>query len=1473
MLAFCLLPLLSQAQRWTAQSSGLPTSPPYGIRTLSAVSSNVAWASAYDASSTGAVATTLYTRTIDGGATWVAGSVPTGQTGYDISAISAVDANNAWVSLYNSVANAGGLVYRTSNGGATWTRQNSAGFLVAQGGFANAIHMYDANTGWCMGDPTLGYFEMYRTTNGGTTWTRISSSNIPAIQNGEVSFVEAVAYYGNHIWFGTNFGRVFHSPDQGQTWTVSSTGLSSFTRLAFSDAQNGLAQYNGTAWRRTTDGGTTWSIFTPGTNVQNGPIAGVPGVAGMFVSNSNAGSAYTTNNGTTWTLIDSNPHTGMGFLSAQIGWSGGFSSQTSMYRWSGVSTNGYCVPQQPACGTAAGSPTITNVSIPNTTLNSTSGCSDADGPGFTIFSPSTPGSTAVLSPGGFYTLVVTTSTSAIISAWLDVNRNNVFEASEWVQVSTASTAGQPSGVSLQVPVGALQGTTGLRIRSRLAGSANGSADACSTFGSGETEDYTVTISSCALTLPNPTATSPVCQGGTITLSAPTVAGATTYRWTGPNGYAATGQTVSITNATTANSGTYTLTTSNSTCSTSNSVSVVVSARPTVTITPSGPTTFCQGGSVTLTATGSTGLTYQWSNGATTPSITVSAAGTYSVTGTNAQGCSATSTATAVTVNPSTSASFNYGASSFCQSGADPTPSVFGTPGGTFSSTSGLSLNATTGQISVANSTPGTYAVTYSVAGPCPSSGTLSISITRAPSASFSYPATANCAGTTGTVSPALGTGASAGVFSSTSGLTLDPATGVINLASSAAGTYTVTNTIAAANGCAATSGTATVTINPVASAAFGYAVGPFCQSGANQTPTVTGTAGGTFSSTSGLSLNATTGAINVAASTPGTYTVTYSTGTACPASATTQVTITAPATAGFSFANASYCTSASGTVAPTLAAGASAGTFSSTAGLSLNAATGAITPGSSTPGTYTVTNTIAPANGCAAVTSTATVSIAAPATAGFSYAAASYCTSQTSPATPTLSTGATAGSFSSTAGLAIDAATGAITPSASTPGTYTVINTVAASGGCASVTSTASVTITAPGLATFSYPSSATYCAGSVGAVSPTLSTGASAGVFSSTSGLTLDPATGVINLASSAAGTYTVTNTLAPSGGCAAVSSTATVTITPAASAAFSYSGSTFCQSGANQMPTVTGTAGGTFSSTSGLSLNATTGAINVAASTPGTYTVTYTTGTACPAVGTATVTITTAPIATFGYANATYCAGSTASITPAFGTGASAGTFSSTTGLSINPATGVINLSASMPGTYTVTNTIAASGTCSAASATATVTVEAAPVRPTVSVSYPSAGVAVLSSSSATGNQWYLNGVAISGATGPSYTATGTAQPGAYTVVVSSAQGCASQASLPLTVTASSKPLAGSSLQLFPNPTPDGRLTLQLSGYHKAVELTVLNAVGQVVYRHVVPAGQAQLLLDLRQQPTGVYILRAATDGGTDTRRIVRQ
>jgi len=81
----------------------------------------------------------------------------------------------------------------------------------------------------------------------------------------------------------------------------------------------------------------------------------------------------------------------------------------------------------------------------------------------------------------------------------------------------------------------------------------------------------------------------------------------------------------------------------------NSSLTAPSAPAAPTITPTGTTTFCAGGSVTLTS--SNGAGYLWSNGETTASIQVSDAGSYTVSITDASGCSSASSAgTAVTVN-------------------------------------------------------------------------------------------------------------------------------------------------------------------------------------------------------------------------------------------------------------------------------------------------------------------------------------------------------------------------------------------------------------------------------------------------------------------------------------------------------------------------------------------------------------------------------------------------------------------------------------------------------------------------------------------------------------------------------------------------------------------------------------------------------------------------------------------------------
>jgi hypothetical protein len=106
-----------------------------------------------------------------------------------------------------------------------------------------------------------------------------------------------------------------------------------------------------------------------------------------------------------------------------------------------------------------------------------------------------------------------------------------------------------------------------------------------------------------------------------------------------------------------------------------------------------------------------------------------------------------------------------------------------------------------------------------------------------------------------------------------------------------------------------------------------------------------------------------------------------------------------------------------------------------------------------------VSYTLAATGGCAAVVATATVTITAAPTATIGYINSPFCRTITI-AQPVSQTGTTGGTYSSTTGLSINASTGAIIPSTSTAGTYTVSYTIAAAGGCAAVIKTTSVVIT-----------------------------------------------------------------------------------------------------------------------------------------------------------------------------------------------------------------------------------------------------------------------------------------------------------------------------------------------------------------------------------------------------------------------------
>lgn len=147
----------------------------------------------------------------------------------------------------------------------------------------------------------------------------------------------------------------------------------------------------------------------------------------------------------------------------------------------------------------------------------------------------------------------------------------------------------------------------------------------------------------------------ICTGSSTQLGSTAILG-NTYTWSSlPSGFAnnTANPTVSPTVTTT-----YTLTerVTATGCFKQNSVVITVNPLPLVAITAGGVTTFCDGNSVDLSAT--PGMTnYQWKNNgvsissATTQILSVTQSGSYTVVGSDINGCSSTSNAISVTVNP------------------------------------------------------------------------------------------------------------------------------------------------------------------------------------------------------------------------------------------------------------------------------------------------------------------------------------------------------------------------------------------------------------------------------------------------------------------------------------------------------------------------------------------------------------------------------------------------------------------------------------------------------------------------------------------------------------------------------------------------------------------------------------------------------------------------------------------------------
>jgi hypothetical protein len=215
----------------------------------------------------------------------------------------------------------------------------------------------------------------------------------------------------------------------------------------------------------------------------------------LFGSDIGAGISYqwlSSTDGITWNQVtgQTNPSysatvTSAGFFACEITCSGLPDTSTAVSIYLNSFIECYCTTNLGGNCTSA----IDSVAITGTPLaNGLTGCTVS----YSAY-PQAGNTTATLTQGLPYTMVTKFTGDTRTSLWIDYNHNGVFDNNEWTQVCTTSVAGADVSTTFFVPINAMTGTTGMRIRSRAALGQNDSTTACANFGTGEAEDYLIDI--------------------------------------------------------------------------------------------------------------------------------------------------------------------------------------------------------------------------------------------------------------------------------------------------------------------------------------------------------------------------------------------------------------------------------------------------------------------------------------------------------------------------------------------------------------------------------------------------------------------------------------------------------------------------------------------------------------------------------------------------------------------------------------------------------------------------------------------------------------------------------------------------------------------------------------------------------------------------------------------------------------------
>ena len=270
---------------WTQQDSGVTSR----LTSVSAVDTDIAWVAGVED----------LLKTTDGGETWIPqeAAVDTFKgtplpLGITISGLSAVDADNMWVSvnyIYPGRTAPFGLwyeaaVWKTQDGGASWTRM----LLVTVPPMINDVDAVEAQVVWTAAGSNFAtpYPAMFITSNGGSTWAYRYLGLFDTYRMMGVSAQDSLNAWAVYADVASPAGGVKKTSNGGMTWLTQPApeGIRPYAVSALDTDTLWVVGSPGAIYK-TVDGGATWIVQDSGVTETLNDVCAVDGDTAWAVGN------------------------------------------------------------------------------------------------------------------------------------------------------------------------------------------------------------------------------------------------------------------------------------------------------------------------------------------------------------------------------------------------------------------------------------------------------------------------------------------------------------------------------------------------------------------------------------------------------------------------------------------------------------------------------------------------------------------------------------------------------------------------------------------------------------------------------------------------------------------------------------------------------------------------------------------------------------------------------------------------------------------------------------------------------------------------------------------------------------------------------------------------------------------------------------------------------------------------------------